>query len=357
MAERSGELNEEITADDIADANDATLTKTANQIHLTDQSVNKMTTSGETTTDEISDDPDQIRANIEETRSEMTETINAIEEKLSISHISEQVKAEVSEYVGETIQTAKDTIYDATIARAGDIMKYVNKEVIEFGESDTAKTLSSNPVALGLIGLGLGILFLGSKKKKHTKHRHQENYDYDIDERDYNRTFSSKSGKSSFSSAQSKVSDAAGKVGDTVSGAAGAFSDTVSNAAGAVGETLSSAAGAVSETFGDVRKKAYKQAGRAGATAQDFAGTAQDQYEEYMEKNPLAVGAVALALGAAVGFAFPSTQIEGKYMGEARNNLLQKAEETARDAVGKVQQVAGQVTETVKEEAKNQGLG
>jgi uncharacterized protein YjbJ (UPF0337 family) len=71
-----------------------------------------------------------------------------------------------------------------------------------------------------------------------------------------------------------------------------------------------------------------------------------------MEENPLAVGAVALALGAAVGLAIPSTQIENRYMGEARNNLLHKAEETARDAVGKVQKVAGEVTETVKEEAK-----
>ena len=343
MAERSSELNEEITATADENTNGTALTETSSKIDLTDDN-NEI----ETKADTDSDNPDQIRANIEETRSEMTETINAIEEKLSISNISEQVKAEVSDYVGETIQTAKNTVYDATIARMGNIMRYVNKEVNEFGESDTAKTLSRNPVALGLIGLGLGILFLGNSKKTHSKkHRHQKDYDhnYDIDERDFNRSFSSKSGKSSFASAQSKVSDAAGKVSDTVTGAANTVSDKVS-----------SAAGAVSETFGDVTKKAYKQVGKAGASAQDFAGSAQDQYEQYMEKNPLAVGAVALVLGAAVGLAFPSTQLESKYMGEARNNLLQKAEETARDAVGKVQQVAGQVTDSVKEEVKNQGL-
>ena len=354
MAERSSELNEEITATADENTNGTALTETSSKIDLTDDN-NEI----ETKADTDSDNPDQIRANIEETRSEMTETINAIEEKLSISNISEQVKAEVSDYVGETIQTAKNTVYDATIARMGNIMRYVNKEVNEFGESDTAKTLSRNPVALGLIGLGLGILFLGNSKKTHSKkHRHQKDYDhnYDIDERDFNRSFSSKSGKSSFASAQSKVSDAAGKVSDTVTGAANTVSDKVSSAAGAVGETFSSAAGAVSETFGDVTKKAYKQVGKAGASAQDFAGSAQDQYEQYMEKNPLAVGAVALVLGAAVGLAFPSTQLESKYMGEARNNLLQKAEETARDAVGKVQQVAGQVTDSVKEEVKNQGL-
>ncbi|MEP7037203.1 MAG: hypothetical protein ABI891_02575, partial [Acidobacteriota bacterium] len=114
--------------------------------------------------------------------------------------------------------------------------------------------------------------------------------------------------------------------------------------------------GAVSDTVSDVANKTYQQVGNLGSKAQDFAGTAQDSYEHYMEENPLAVGAVALALGAAVGLAIPSTKIENQYMGEARNNLLQKAEVTARDAVEKVQQVAGQVKETVKEEAKSQGL-
>ena len=79
-----------------------------------------------------------------------------------------------------------------------------------------------------------------------------------------------------------------------------------------------------------------------------------------MEENPLAVGAVALALGAAVGMAIPTTRVENKWMGETRDNLLQQAKDTAGDAVEKVQevagQVAGQVTETVKTEAKNQGL-
>lgn len=341
MAERSSELNDEIAVNANENVNHTSLTAASGDSDSTDEYLSAAGT--ETKTDVISDDPDKIRANIEETRSEMTETINAIEEKLSVSNITEQVKAEVSDYVGETIQTAKNTIYDATIARAGEIMRYINKEINDFGESDTAKTLSSNPVALGLIGLGLGILFLGKNKKtSSTRRRHK---DYDYDERDYNRSFSSGSSKSTLSAAQGTITDAAGKVGETVSGAAGAVSETVSNAAGAV-----------SETFGDVSKKAYKQVGKVGATAQDFAGTAQDKYEQYMEENPLAVGAVALALGAAVGFAFPATQIESRYMGEARNNLLQKAEETARDAVGKVQQVAAQVTDTVKEEAKNQNL-
>ena len=39
---------------------------------------------------------------------------------------------------------------------------------------------------------------------------------------------------------------------------------------------------------------------------------------EYLEDNPLALGALAVAVGAAVGFAIPSTRYEGQLMGEAR---------------------------------------
>ncbi|MEO8072387.1 MAG: DUF3618 domain-containing protein [Acidobacteriota bacterium] len=299
----------------------------------------------ETNTDENTEVPDQIRANIEETRAEMSETIDAIQERLSFSNISEQVKSEVSDFVGETIQTAKNTVYDAVIEKVGFIMNYADKRINEISDTEIVKTARRNPLTLGLIGLGIGVLFFSFNKKNKKSKRSHYRYDADYDERDYGRGVSSKDKKSPFLAAQSKVSDAAGKVGDTVSSAAGAVSDTVSSAAGAVSDTVS-----------DVANKTYQQVGNLGSKAQDFAGTAQDSYEHYMEENPLAVGAVALALGAAVGLAIPSTKIENQYMGEARNNLLQKAEVTARDAVEKVQQVAGQVKETVKEEAKSQGL-
>ena len=340
MAERPGELNQEIQIDDdeitsLTESNDF---RTTNGKYVED--VDETATKVET----VSDDPEKIRANIEETRSEMSETIDAIQEKLSFSNISEQVKTEVSEYVGETIQTAKNTVYDATIAKVENIMKYTGKAVNEFGKSETAKSLSQNPIALGLIGLGIGLIFLGNKKKTLSRNIRQH-HDHSANEQSENRNFASRSNQSTFSAAHDKISEAAGNIGDTVSSAAGTVSDS-----------FGSAAGVVSDTVGDVAGKAYKQVGNIGSKAQDFAGTAQDQYEYYMEENPLAVGAVALALGAAVGFAFPSTRIESRYMGEARNNLLQKAEATARDAVGQVQMAAGQITQTVKEEVKNQGL-
>lgn len=357
MAERSVELNNEIKMD-IDKTNDTTA-ETLEDTGLTNHQTEITLPETEVKTIPASDDPDQIRENIEETRAEMSGTIDAIQEKLSFSNISDQVKAEVSDYVGETIQSAKNTVYEVLAEKGEFIMKYADKRVKEIANTDIVKTAGRNPLALGLIGLGIGLLFWSrSSKKNRSKFRYDESYE-DQNE-NYGRKFSSKNKKSTLEAAQNKISDAAGAVGDSVSSAASAVSDRVSGAAGTVSSTVSNAAGAVSETVSDVAGKAYKKAGKLGSKAEDFAGTAQDQFLYYVEEKPLVVGAVALALGAAVGMAFPSTRIENKYMGEARNNLLHKAEESARDAVGKVQQVAGQVTETVtetvKEEAKNQGL-
>jgi gas vesicle protein len=261
----------------------------------------------------------------------MSETIDAIQEKLSFSNISEQVKDEVSEHINSAIQTAKDSVYDATLGKVGNVMNYVNKGMNEVADTTVMKTVGKNPLAIGLIGLGLGLLYM-NRSEKRSQYRYNPNktdYDFDREGGYQRREFSAKDNQSTFATAQSKVSDTVGSVSGTVSDAAGAVSDTVSDVAG----------------------KAYEQVGNLGSQVKDVAGSAQDQYEYYMDENPLAVGAVALALGAAVGMSIPSTRFEGELMGETRDNLVNKAQATARDTIDKVQQVAGTVTETVKQAA------
>ena len=337
MAERSGELDEgtKINDSETGAINESGYTSVDTNLenHSTGDSANDETSDADT--GETSDETEKIRTDIVETRSQLSETIDAIQEKLSFSNISEQVKDEVSEHINSAIQTAKDSVYDATLGKVGNVMNYVNKGMNEVAETNMMRTALKNPLALTFIGLGLGLLYM-NKSEKRSQYRYKNNYDYER-EGDYQRREFSSSGKqptatdnqSTLSNVQNKVSDAAGKVGDTVSNAAGTVSDTVSG----------------------VASKAYTQVGNLGSQVKDVAGSAQDQYEYYIEENPLAVGAVALAIGAAVGMSIPSTRFEGELMGETRDNLMQKAQETARETIGKVQKVAGNVTETVKQAA------
>lgn len=55
----------------------------------------------------------------------------------------------------------------------------------------------------------------------------------------------------------------------------------------------------------------------------------------------IVVGAVALALGAAAGLVVPRTRTEDAWMGEAKDELLERAQGVARGAISTVEEKVG----------------
>ena len=276
------------------------------------------------------EETEQIRAQIEQTRNQMGETIDAIQDRLSFANISEQV----SETVSNAIETAKDTAYDATIGKAVNFMKNVGDGVTHTG---AFKTVKNNPVPLALIGIGAGLLvyqgFGRSRSSRPGNGRADRFYDGGNGE----------SRPSTYASAKRAIGDATDRAYDGITGKANVALESVSNAAGAAYESVT---GAVSNAYsgaGDVAQRAYERAG-------DYGTIAYEKYDEYLEENPLALGAIALAVGAAVGFAIPATQYEGKLMGDARENLVQRAQDAAGSLVDKAKRVASETGQTIKQE-------
>ena len=66
-----------------------------------------------------------------------------------------------------------------------------------------------------------------------------------------------------------------------------------------------------------------------------------------MQESPLALGAVAVALGTAIGLAVPATRRENEWMGETRDKLVDRAQSVAQDTMNQVQDVARKVTDEV----------
>ena len=64
-------------------------------------------------------------------------------------------------------------------------------------------------------------------------------------------------------------------------------------------------------------------------TARDVGWNAQ----RALEDNPLAVGAAAFAIGAAVGMALPETEVERNVLGQATDRAIDTAQRTASEAV------------------------
>jgi hypothetical protein len=378
MAERSSELDDytagsRSTSDDSENVGleigaPTTYATTAlggypNDADRTDASDDRDTTASE--------EPEEIRAEIEKTRSDMSETINAIQEKLTFSNISEQVKEEVSEHITSAVETARDAVYGATLGKVENFMaklkRNVNDLAGDYGPvvTDAGTTVvraaRNNPLPMALIGLGIGMLLMNNRRSasRVSSYRYSEGYDEDTElGYDYSNQSGRRSrGRSSSSgiglkSTTGAATRALGKVGDV----AGSAYEGVSNVAGTAYSGVTTAASTAYEGVGSVANTAYEGVGSLGTHVKDAASWTQDTYSRQLEENPLAVGAVALALGAIVGLSLPSTQIEGQYMGEARENLLQKAQDAAGGLIDKAQQFAGDVTNSVKEEAKAQGF-
>ncbi len=259
-----------------------------NQIRAAADSDESRTTS--TFADDYDENTDQLRANIEDTRADMSQTLNEIQERLSPENLVDQVKETVREatigkvenfvgQVGETLSGVTEPAREMA-GRAGNAIKEVGTTV--------ADKIWNNPIPMALIGLGVGMLVV--------------------------RNFSGRSYDSSTSSRR-----------QTYEGGTGTLNQ-------------------VKETASDLASRSTDALSNLGTKAKDSASAVTTRFERMMHDNPLAVGAVAMAAGTAVGLCLPSTRLESEYIGETGDRLVERVEDVARDALGKVQDAAKQMT-------------
>ncbi|MDG4882761.1 hypothetical protein [Mesorhizobium sp. WSM4884] len=146
------------------------------------------------------------------------------------------------------------------------------------------------------------------------------------------------------------ASDTAASVGDAAGEAAGSGSGMVSGAAGTMSDMASSAAGTVSDMAGGAAETLTNSA----AAAADIAATARRSAYNLMEDRPLAVAAVSLAVGAAIGAMLPHTQIEDEQLGGYGDKLRDRAEDALETGVDQVKQAAAEAHLIADNEAGRQ---
>ena len=294
------------------------------------------------------DETEHIKTQIEETRAQMGETIDALQEKLSFSNLSEQV----SEHVNNAIETAKNSVYDATIGKAVGIMKNMGDGITD---TKLVRTARNNPLPLVLIGLGAGWLAYNSYAGSGSRRRgyrlregttYDEFGDRDRARRDMERGTSFDLDRRHEPSAMSKLSDKASNLTGSVSDAASSAYESASNVASSAYESASNTMNSAMTGARDMANRAYSKAGEYGTTA-------MDTYDHYISENPLAVGAVAFAVGAVVGLAIPSTRYEGEMLGEARNDLLKKAQDKGSMLLDKTRHIVDEAANTVSKESRS----
>lgn len=306
---------------------------------------------------EDTNDPEVIRAQIEQTRAQMTQTVNSIQERLSPERLTREAKEKIKEAtIGKVEEMADVAAYKANRWR-----------------NSMVDTMKQNPIPTALVGIGLGWLLMegmrSSDREEYTYHHSV--YDYDnqrlyTPENYYEGPYTGTE-RSRMRDVQHRMSDAAHTVQDKTSQAVQGAKETASNVAATVSDTASDVAHTVTDTASsvahtvtDTAREAKDMTYRAQEKMRYQAQRAKNNFQYMLEENPLAVGAMAIAAGATIGLMLPSTQKEDELMGDTRDNLVEQAKTTAKETVQKAQHVAEEAyesaKETVKDEAQKQGL-
>jgi ElaB/YqjD/DUF883 family membrane-anchored ribosome-binding protein len=261
----------------------------------------------------------EIRRDIAETRADMAETMHVLRQRLSPEHLKQQAK-------------------DATVGRAKDAVDDARSQVKSVRQS-AMETIRQNPIPAAMVALGLGWLIVEGKGPR-VGHAPPD-----------------------YSPVGSRVNQFAGGVQSRAEEVADEAESAMLKAKLAAEEKVHQVGEVVEqaqERVTQIPEEAKAKAEELRVEVQQQAEYAKTRVGEFVHQNPLAAGAIALAVGAALGSLIPETPQEDALMGEQHDRLMSEAGERVQDTLERAQDVAKEVAqsakETGKEEAKRQDL-
>ncbi|HLI50986.1 MAG TPA: hypothetical protein VKU87_04270, partial [Thermomicrobiaceae bacterium] len=229
--------------------------------------------------------------------------------------------------------------------------------------SSMSETIKQNPVPAALVAFGVGWLWMRRKSPSGGSRR-----DYRSGGRDYAPRYAYDYRSGSYDPygpyGPAQRWDEPGRTERPSTGGIGQTASQLQDRAGQVaGQVQEQAGQMVSQTqeqVGQWSDQAQQQVSQWGGQAQDQFQQLRSRFDRLLQENPLAVAAVTLGLGAAVGLMVPETEQENQWLGDTRDQVVDKAQASAQDKLQQVQQVAQKAKEsaqdTIQQEAKKQGL-
>jgi hypothetical protein len=198
---------------------------------------------------------------------------------------------------------------------------------------DLGDAVRKNPLSAALIGMGVLWLFTGSRPVE-------------------------RAGDFVRNTRLDRVPDAAGNAFD-------AARSTLRSGTDVIGEGVASVGGAVKDRAVDAFDNAARYGRDYADTASEYVtsipgteifDTVRSNLSEIFRSQPLALGAIGIAIGAGIAAALPTTEVEADYLGGTSDTVKAKAAEFATEQMDQVTTVAQNVVEAATEEARRQGL-
>ena len=233
-----------------------------------------------------------IEAEIMRVRRDMEETLSAIEQRLNTDHLMEQALA------------------------------YVRQSGAREFVSNLGTSVKQNPLSVTLVGIGLAWLMLSGRRAPVPSER--ELYGYE---------------------AGSESPGLQERAGEALS----RMSETATAAKERVSATMRTTGRKWSDTGSSVRERARQ----AMETTRRQTHRARQGFDYMLHEQPLALGAIGLAIGAALAAAMPRTRQEDEWMGDARERLAEQVAETGKEQVHKAREAVSAAGERGAQEASS----
>lgn len=284
----------------------------------------------------------------------MAEERNAVDsstETAVIKHEIERARVEMSETIGEIqdrlrpellLQQAKDGVKEAAVEKARSIMSSAGETAATVayqarGVGDSVASYArQHPLQ---VALTVGALTWWMMRGRGDSEEWYGSADTSWDESE-GRSY--RDGRS----LTNRVGEYASSARDTVGEYASSARDTVGEYASTARDTVGDYASSARETVGEYAESARDRAMQASEAARRAAGSASSALDNFVTDNPLAVGAIALAVGAAIGMSVPASEIENRTMGDARDRAWERASKAATE-------IKDNVTKKVEDVAEN----
>ncbi len=309
----------------------------------------------------------EIRHDIDMTRSEMSDTVNELEDRLSPQYVFHQVldslKTEATQ--SAALRTLRDHPMPLLLMGLGaawyavDALRAKQAREICPPEGYAAVPVTGYAGAATSVTSGDVTPYLppgrasADKPGMVDRAKHAASRARDAVSRARGAAMGAKDKASgAASSTASGVSGAAHRAASGVSSAAGSTASAARSAASSTASAARSAAGSVASAGHAVADRTAAAAQRAQQTAAEAAATAREGFFDH----PLTFGALIAAAGVAVGMLLPSTRREDRAMGRARDTAVEDLKESGADVADRAARVAQSAVDAASEEAHEQGV-
>lgn len=316
-------------------------------------------------------EPTLIAAEIDQTRSELSQTIDAIQDRLAPERLTEQAVGAATDVTEQARDAAKDVVTyaideaktavreladqataavrGATIGRVEQVTAET-RDLMEETGSGLWATIRRNPMPAALAAIGIG--WLWTHRADGGSSRTMRGYGGQDGAWRYGAGYGPEAADWRASDRWSSSDQGmASQVVDQAQQAAGHVADQAQQAAGQVVDQVQAAAG---QAIGQAQQTAGQIVGQVQDTTGQVRQNARGAFWQMLETNPLVVGALGAVVGGLAALALPETEPENQLLGEVRNRVMDQAQAAVGQTVEAVQQVAGSAAATAVETAHAQ---